>query len=112
MRLGMLDKVDGVYGSATSGAVWEFQDYVNRLLGKNVLQVTGKVDELTLRYLEYVTEWWEANKPSASPSATVTPAPTELPTLEPTKDPNEGDYVDQNSDPIAIRVRAGAIGLS
>ena len=50
-ELGFLNGVDGVYGSATSIAVRNFQVWTNAQQGYNALAVTGNCDEATLRML-------------------------------------------------------------
>ena len=89
---------DGKYGSATATAVKNFQIRVNQLQGYTALEVTGKADALTLAYLDYYIQWWEAQQQATAtptvPAATatleplVTQAPTDAPTPEPTQDPS------------------------
>ncbi len=101
--LGFLNGVDGVYGSATSIAVRNFQVWVNQQLGYNALSVTGNCDENTLRYLEYYID----NPVTPAPT---TAAPTQPPITQPpaTEDPGAGDeddvvIVGPDSDPSSIR---------
>jgi len=47
------DNINGRYDSATVEAVKRFQAWVNSLRGEGTLKVTGQVDDLTRRYLEY-----------------------------------------------------------
>lgn len=101
ITLGVMDfgTADGKYGAATATAVKNFQIRVNQLQGYTALEVTGKVDGLTMAYLNYYIQWWENQQqatatPSAKPTATatleplVTQAPTDVPTSVPTQDPN------------------------
>lgn len=86
INLGLMERgsADGKYGSATKSAVRNFQIHVNKILGYNALEVTGKVDELTQAYLDYYEEDWllrqeEEEKATPKPTATATPKPTEEP---------------------------------
>ena len=105
MKLTLLDKADGVYGPATVQAVKNFQIGVNERQGRDVLNITGVCDSLTLSYLEYYVDRAPTSPPSEAPTS---PPPTDKPTLEPslppdpTEDPGEGDEddiiaVDENS---------------
>ena len=101
--LGFLNGVDGVYGSATTIAVRDFQVWVNQTLGYNALPVNGSCDENTLRYLEYYID----NPVTPAPT---TVAPTQPPVTAPpvTEDPGAGDeddvvIVGPDSDPTSIR---------
>ena len=89
---------DGVYGAATRGAVWEFQDFVNRYYGREVLSVTGEVDTATRDYLIVFADWWEAVRPTATPTAAPTATPTAAPT--PTATAETGVSPDSSSDRI------------
>ena len=106
--LGFLNGVDGVYGSATSIAVRNFQVWVNQQLGYNVLSVTGNCDENTLRYLEYYID--NPVTPAPTTAAPTQPPITEPPITQPpaTEDPGAGDeddvvIVGPDSDPSSIR---------
>ena len=79
---------DGVYGAATRGAVWEFQDFVNRYYGRQVLSVTGEVDSATRDYLIVFADWWQNTRPTATPTAAPTPTATPAPTQETGISPN------------------------
>ena len=50
------DDVNGVYDEATVDAVRRFQDWVNSARGRAVLDVNGRVDDLTRQALEYAFE--------------------------------------------------------
>ena len=106
--LGFLNGVDGVYGSATSIAVRNFQVWVNQQLGYNALSVTGNCDENTLRYLEYYID--NPVTPAPTTAAPTQPPITEPPITQPpaTEDPGAGDeddvvIVGPDSDPSSIR---------
>lgn len=85
---------DGKYGSATATGVKNFQIRVNQLQGYTALEITGKVDELTMAYLNYYIQWWENQQQATAtptvPAATATlePLVTQAPTAEPTRDPS------------------------
>jgi len=70
---------DGVYGASTVKAVKQFQKRVNKLQGYEVLEVTGKVDPLTMSFLNYYVEKWEEEKPETENTPTPTPTPTPAP---------------------------------
>ena len=91
---------DGVYGAATRGAVWEFQDAVNRYYGRQVLDVTGYVDSATRDYLIVFADWWQDAKPTATPTAVPTPTPTAAPT---TPAPTQETGISPNSPAERIR---------
>jgi len=59
------DDVNGVYDEATADAVRRFQDWVNSASGKAVLDVNGRMDDLTRQALEYAFE----HKMRAEPEA-------------------------------------------
>ena len=99
IALGLMEPgtADGKYGAGTATAVKNFQIRVNQLQGYTALEITGKVDELTMAYLNYYIQWWESQQqatatPSAQPTATleppVTQAPTDASTVQPTQDPS------------------------
>ena len=68
--LGLLDKADGVYGSATTQAIINFQRQVNADNGYEVLTPNGVFTARTQNYLEeYVYR-----------AQTATEAPTQAPT--------------------------------
>ena len=73
--------VDGAYGSRTAEAVRRFQEWINELCGNKTLEVTGTVDSLTKRYLEYCV----AN--GRVYDLPTTPAPTFEPDDGPDQDP-------------------------
>ena len=50
------DDVNGVYDEATTDAVRRFQTWVNSAQGKTVLEVSGRMDDLTRQALEYAFE--------------------------------------------------------
>lgn len=50
------DDVNGVYDEATADAVRRFQAWVNSARGKAVLEVNGRMDDLTRQALEYAFE--------------------------------------------------------
>ncbi len=114
INLGLMKKgsADGKYGSATKSAVRNFQIHVNKILGYNALEVTGKVDELTQAYLDYYEEDWllrqeEAEKTTPKPTATATPTP------KPTEEPETG-VVNKGSSKkkiAAVQELLGAVGL-
>jgi len=64
------DEVDGIYGNITKNAVRNFQTYVNKVEGREVVQVTGIADPNTLDLL--LEEELYANPD-------VKPAPTDAP---------------------------------
>ena len=82
---GMLDEsdVNGVYDEATADAVRRFQAWVNSVRGDNVLEVSGRVDDLTRRALEYAYE----HEISAGASPEDEPEVQQEPEPEPEPDP-------------------------
>lgn len=116
IAIGMLPEgsADGVYGSATISAVAAFQEWVNGQLKKDVLDVSGEGDQMTLAYLEYC----EGNNmypmgtptptdaptdaPTEMPTQAPTEAPTEAPTNEPTETPTEAPEDEPNEGNIAV----------
>ncbi|MBQ3574771.1 MAG: peptidoglycan-binding protein, partial [Clostridia bacterium] len=115
--LGLLPEngADGSYGPTTATAVKNFQARVNQLLGYNVLEITGKVDELTMAYLNYYVEWWENNRPEngATPTPTIAPTPT-VEIFEPNEGEGENPIVDANAPKESItfvQEMLAAVGL-
>ena len=68
------DDVNGVYDEATADAVRRFQAWVNSARGKAVLEVDGRMDDLTRQALEYAFE----HKMQAEPEETGVEAEPEL----------------------------------
>ena len=109
--IGMLPagSADGRYGSATIGAVADFQQWVNMQRNEQTLPVNGEVDQLTLAYLQYCKDHGltpYGTQPPAGPTPTPTPAPTAVPEApEEPEEPEEGGEitVDANSDEESIR---------
>jgi len=90
IALGLLPEgsADGTYGASTAKAVRSFQKRVNELAGYDVLEETGKLDALSLAFLDYYAEEWESlRKATAEP--TEKPRPTRKPTPTPTTRPVE-----------------------
>ena len=80
------DSDDGVYGSGTAEAVRRFQEWVNRVQGHQIVEVTGLVDDTTRRALVYASDHdfrYEAPAEPTAVPATEPPAPTEIPATEP-----------------------------
>ena len=65
---GLLSEVDvnGVYDEATADAVRRFQDWVNSARGRAVLEVNGRMDDLTRQALEYAFEHKLRAEPEAA----------------------------------------------
>ncbi len=88
-QVGLLgaSEADGVYGVSTAQAVRNFQSWVNQLRGEETLEVSGAVDDLTMRYLEYCVEngrmydlpQGETGEPGFEPDYEPGPDPTEVP---------------------------------
>ncbi len=72
---------DGVYGTRTADAVRKFQSWINQLRGEETLDITGAVDSLTMRYLEYCVENGRMYDLPADAPATDVPS-TEVPATE------------------------------
>jgi len=90
IALGLLPEgsADGSYGASTVKAVRSFQKRVNEIAGYDVLEVTGKLDALSLAFLDYYAEEWDSlRKATAEP--TEKPKPTRKPTPTPTTRPVE-----------------------
>ena len=111
--IGMLPagSADGKYGSATIGAVADFQQWVNMQRQEQTLPVNGEVDQLTLAYLQYCKDHGLNPYGTPRPTAAVTVAPTAAPTSAPTEAPTPDDElegndeitIDAHSDPESIR---------
>ena len=107
------DEIDGVFGNSTEKAVSAFQAKVNDDEHKEILLITGAVDELTLKYLEeYVKKdeqvtaapsGTKTQNPTASPAPesdeTTSPEPTSTPPADTTSDPGADQTADPTSDP-------------
>ena len=86
---GLLSEADvtGVYDEATADAVRRFQAWVNSARGEDVLEINGRMDDLTRRALEYAFE----HKLRAEP---------ESPEAEPEEMPVETEAADA-AEPVA-----------
>ena len=100
--LGFLNGVDGVYGSATSIAVRDFQVWANEQQGYNALTVSGNCDAATLSLLEYYVDHPVTPAPTTQ-APTQAPATTQPATQPPAGDEDDNVLVDANSDPESIR---------
>lgn len=90
---------NGVYDAATRSAVRRFQNRVNDLQGYEVLEATGRMDALSMAFLDYyVDEWRTLTTATATPSARVTATPSPTPTTAPTNTPYESE-----KDPSTVR---------
>lgn len=90
---------DGIYGATTATAVRQFQKRVNQLQGYQVLDVSGKMDALSLAFLDYYVEEWQ-KRPTPTPNHTATPTPAPTPTDNPNED---GETINADSAPESIR---------
>ncbi|MBR0366977.1 MAG: peptidoglycan-binding protein [Clostridia bacterium] len=81
---------NGKYDATTQSAVKRFQTRVNQLQGYDVLEVTGRMDALSMAFLDhYVDEWREIQTATAEPTAAPTANPTAVPKqYDPDSDPN------------------------
>ena len=101
---------DGSYGSSTRQAVKRFQEVVNAIQGRKVLEESGTVDAATMAYLEYYAEWWPQNRPTPTPAVTPTAQPTQAPTGSATEVPEESNIaVGPDSNPESIRYMQGML---
>ena len=82
------NQIDGAYGLATAEAVAHFQQWVNQMCNEHTLNVSGEVDTLTRRYLEYCIQ----NNMRVQDN-TETPEPT----LKPVEIPTEAPEPDENN---------------
>lgn len=62
------DDVTGVYDEATADAVRRFQAWVNSARGESVLEINGRMDDLTRKALEYAFEHKMRAEPEESES--------------------------------------------
>ena len=89
------EDVNGIYSANTEDAVRGLQRAVNAANGREILEVNGRCDAMTLEYLRYayqngfdLREFGSAVTPE--PTEVPTPVPTEVPTPEPTEAPVVG----------------------
>ena len=97
---------NGKYDATTRSAVKRFQNRVNQLQGYEVLDPTGRMDALSMAFLDYYVDEWRAIQTATAtpePAATATPTPTPTPTtaVTPTAAPT-ADVVNGQSSPEAI----------
>lgn len=104
IALGLMKEgtADGKYGAGTKAAVRNFQTRVNEILGYDVLEVSGVVDELTMAYIDYYINWWdEMQEATATPKPRTTPTPKPTATVKPTE--AAGETIDASSSKKDIR---------
>ena len=82
----------GSYDATTRSAVRRFQTRVNQLQGYEVLEVSGRMDALSMAFLDYyVDEWRAIQTATATPTAKATATPTPTPTPKATQYESEKD---------------------
>ncbi|MGX8705922.1 MAG: peptidoglycan-binding protein, partial [bacterium] len=89
----------GNFDATTRSAVKRFQTRVNQLQGYEVLEVNGRMDALSMAFLDYYVDEWRALRAGETPTPTPKVTPTPEPKVTPT--PASTKY-DPERDPSAI----------
>ena len=104
---------NGKFDATTRAAVKRFQARVNELQGYTVLETTGKMDALSMAFLDYyIDEWIKLQTATVNPTGSaVTPTPTA--TAKPTTNPGSGtiNAASSKADIQALQRRLIALGL-
>ena len=91
----------GNFDATTRSAVKRFQTRVNQLQGYEVLEVNGRMDALSMAFLDYYVDEWRLLQTGETPTPTPRTTPTPEAKVTPTPTPAATKY-DAERDPSAI----------